>query len=398
VWEKIEMNRYGTGLYAGLFFVLAFSLPVMASDPGGRADVSGYDFAWKFAAAIETAPKDRSMAMQSVVQDLATDGHLDLALAHVDAIEGWRKGTAMADLAIAMVEAGREDDALSLVKKAREHRNTIKGWQNPRIAAHIADALAFIGETSESEELAGKVATHDRQYTGRAAATVATGLARKGEFDEALSRLSKMEDNKDFYVSHWVTSGYIQIAGYDGLDKKQRRKALESAARSSGNIAGWARAESINEIAARYLDLGEKQKAAELLEEAYNLVAPLSDTTTVKAALLADLAITFGRAGKSERAVAILQEARPIIEQAMLTERPILVGKIAGGYAGIGGNARALEAYREALDLAGGLVNSRPRAMAIVAICRSMGRHLQSLDPKTASQLETLLGGLGEPW
>ena len=45
-----------------------------------------------------------------------------------------------------------------------------------------------------------------------------------------------------------------------------------------------------------------------------------------------------------------------------------------------------------------GLVNARPRALAVVAICRLMALEKVALDDEMRSRLETLHDGLGAPW
>jgi hypothetical protein len=54
--------------------------------------------------------------------------------------------------------------------------------------------------------------------------------------------------------------------------------------------------------------------------------------------------------------------------------------------------------FDTALSEAESLVNARPRALAVVAVCRSMGRSGFELDEATRSRLDALFAGLKDPW
>ena len=64
----------------------------------------------------------------------------------------------------------------------------------------------------------------------------------------------------------------------------------------------------------------------------------------------------------------------------------------------LGDEQAARRLFGLAVDSAEGLVNARPRALAVVAICRSMAQQRVALDDGLRSRLDALHDGLGTPW
>jgi len=67
---------------------------------------------------------------------------------------------------------------------------------------------------------------------------------------------------------------------------------------------------------------------------------------------------------------------------------------IAEAYADMGRGDDAWRVYRRALDEAAGFVNPRPRALAAVEICASIGRRQWAFDEIWRKELDVLLAGL----
>jgi hypothetical protein len=152
--------------------------------------------AFQFASAIVSDPKDMGKAQEAVVWDYTSARGGAEASAAAEQVEGWRRGTAYADLATALAKTGTQGRG---TRGDREGgggaHERIEGWQNPRIAAHIANAWAALGEVDKAGTLAGAVAIEDaQQYAGRATATKAAGLASVGKVDEAQTELAKLSD------------------------------------------------------------------------------------------------------------------------------------------------------------------------------------------------------------
>ena len=128
---------------------------VAASAPDPRPGIEALDMAFRFASAIDPDPKDKAMAQEAVVLEYARLGAFDTAIRKAGAIEGWRRGTAYADIAGILVEKGRGAEAKPLIEKARSVRATVTDWHGPRIEAHVADVLARMGEVDTTQKIAG---------------------------------------------------------------------------------------------------------------------------------------------------------------------------------------------------------------------------------------------------
>jgi hypothetical protein len=102
--------------------------------------------------------------------------------------------------------------------------------------------------------------------------------------------------------------------------------------------------------------------------------------------------------GKKERARELLNRVEALAPTVQPIERPAVYANAASSFALLGDAASAKRLYGIALDQAGSLVNSRPRALAVVEICRSMGRASVPLDNATRGRLDTLYSGLKDPW
>jgi tetratricopeptide (TPR) repeat protein len=374
----------------------AWAAPAVADVSDGRQVL---DWAFRFASAIDPDPKDKAQAQESVVRDLADAGDLDTARQWAQEVDGWRQGVLFADLAVEYAKAGRRDEARQLVARAEQVRQGIKGWQNPRISAHVAQALATLGEMEQSRTItAGLVAYDGQQYLGRSVATLATGLAANGEFEQAREELAKLADSRDIYETWWRTAAFIALSGEDDLTEDQRLEALIEARRSADGIDGWKRAEALAAIAERFVQLGEVKLARKALREADSLIVPLPDTLSVKALLLTTLARPWAMAGDAERARELLGQAEPLVTNAMNIDQPAIWATVATGYVALEDQREAARLYDKAFETAESLVNARPRALAVVTICRSMGRHGIAIEPTTGERLQALFEGLRDPW
>jgi hypothetical protein len=114
--------------------------------------------------------------------------------------------------------------------------------------------------------------------------------------------------------------------------------------------------------------------------------------------MLAMVARAWGRIGEKDRAAGLLREAERAIANAQDIERPGIAAFVAAGWLSLGDTKEAWRIYGQAIDAAASLVNARPRALAAVEICRSVGREKAVLDPAARGRLETLHKGLKAPW
>lgn len=386
----------GRPLAASILLTIC-SLAVAA--PGSPPGAAAFDQAFRFASAITVDPNDMMLAQESVVLDLGAAGGLDRALELAAKVEGWRRGVVYAELATMLAGAGRPDDARAAVAKAETVRAETSGWQNPRIAQHIANAWAALGEVDRAASISGAAAPEDRQYLGRPAATHAVALGRAGRFDEAMRRLAELDAQTDPDVTWWRTWGYTELVRLPALAAPQRAAARTAAQRSAGAIAGWRQGEALEQLADAALDRGDKASARALLAEAEAIVRAQSDQALpVKAPLLAAIARDWAAAGEPARAKAALDEARKAAAAAQPIDQPAAQADLANAAAVLGDRAAAGRGFSEALARAATLENARPRALAVVEVCRAIGRAGLPLDEATRAQLDRIYAGLKDPW
>jgi hypothetical protein len=381
-----------------VFAVLAllFSGGAMAGQTAGD---EALQYAFKFASAIDPDPKDKAKAQELVVREYASRGDLDEAISLAAEIDNWRRGVVYADFARQLASEGRRDEALELIERARDTQKGIAGWQNPRISAHIAEALAALGDLAGSRELSAAVADQDPQaYAGRAVATVATGYAANRNFDAAIEQLSILTDENDLYETWWRTEGYLELGKNAAFTDKQRLHALDLAMESAAQIAGWKQAQALQGVAAEYDKLGKRKKAREALRQADDVIMAVPPTLSAKAAMLSSLAGAWAKIGERKHAAELLELAEAAVPNNITIDRPGVYALLAESYHQMEEWEDTRRLFDIALGSAEDLVNARPRALAAVAICRSMGRSGIELDEATRGRLDALFAGLQDPW
>ena len=372
--------------------------PPLSPAPGAAAGREALDYAFRFASAIETDPKDRAKAQEAVVREYAAAGDIDQAVSQAGRIDGWRRGAVMADLAAMLGGQGRGEEAKRLLEQAEVAGKAEGSWEGQRVTAHVAHALGTIGEGERSRTIATDIATQDRQYAGRSMASIAAGHAAAGEFAKAMEELAKLDKETDFDATWWRTVGYLGVARQKGLTPRQRKQALEAAHRSAAGIPGWKRAEALESIAEDLRKAGETAKARGTVKEAEEIILPLPDTMPIKAPLMSNLARAWARLGEKDRARALLEQAEAKTPSTLVIDQPGIYANVASVYLTLDDASKAMRMYDMALTAAEGLVNARPRALAVVEICRSLGRQGVTIPESMRARLDALLGGLRDPW
>lgn len=376
--------------------------PAAADRPRAEAAIPGSSslaIAFEFASAIRTDPKDRARAQSNIAGDLATEGAVDEALRRAASIGGWRRGAVLADLADRLARAGRAAEARKLIGEADGIAEAAEGWHRLRVLALVAEAHAALGDVEAAERIGRDIAAADpRQFTARGAAAIAAAHAARGEFREALDGLRRLDPLDDFDSTWWRTAAYLDLAGRSAAPADVVSTALQAAEESAAAVPGWKRGAALLNVAEARLDHGDRNAAHRTAKAVEPIANALPDGAPAKVSLLQDLARFRGRMGDREGARALLSRARSLVPHAISIERPGALAAIASGFGGLGDETRAAELYGLALDQAASLVNSRPRALAVVDICRSMAREGRDPDANQKERLDALLAGLGEPW
>ncbi len=384
-------------LVAGLAILIAGGGAAAAETVPGT---DALDYGFRFASAIDADPKDKARAQQAVTLDYATLGLLDQAVQRAEAIDGWRRLVALADLASRLARAGRIEDAQALVARVESGRQSALGWEGPRVAAELASAYAALGSVAPSTAIARDLVLSDaRQYTGRSAAIEAGAHGAGGDLGQALAALRALDETKsDVDTAWWRTMGYLDLSTKAALDSAERRSVLDEARRSADELSARPRAQALVQIAGRYREFGIEKRAVEALEAAQATVEALAPVDESRPAALAEVAEAWAEAGDGKRARKMLAGAETGVALAPDIDRPGLYALLGSAWHAVGDAAPARRLYDRALEHAAALENARPRALAVVEICRALGRERVALDPTMRDRLDTLLVGLKAPW
>ena len=297
------------------------------------------------------------------------------------------------------VEKPSLDKAREFLARADEVRRVTSDWGAPRIAAHSAEALALLGDVEKATVVAAELTRDDpRQYTGRSAASLSAGLAQRGDFAGAMARLDGLKNDKDFDTTWWRTTGYLDLARRSSFTETQRRQAIEAARRSADGIAGFKRGEALIDVGREFSRQGAADAAREALTVAESIIAPLPATQPDKAVLMSQLATVWGTVGDRTRARKLLKRAESEAPSAPVIDRPAGLARIGGAFWTLGDREASSKLFDRAFTDAGGLVNARPRALAVVEICRSLGRDAVVVGPEFQARLDSLFAGLRDPW
>jgi tetratricopeptide (TPR) repeat protein len=335
-----------------------------------------------------------------VLGDYIEAGAFDEVSSRASSVEGWRQGIVFADLGRALAEVGRLDDARAAIGQAQQIRRQITDFHGPRIEHHIAQAMAALGDDEFSNEISEAVATADRvQYLGRSIAMRAVNFARDGRLDAAMDYLGtvEIEDKEVDDLAWWRTQGYLEIAAMPELTHEQRLRAASGARASLAAVSSARYAQGLLAVGAVYRELGDPEGAGDALDAAEALVERIPDNHPNKPIELTSLARVWAEIGESERARKLLKEAEAIIPISQPIEQPAAFAWTACSYLVLGDSEESLRVYDRALSVAESLVNPRPRALAFVAIGRSMGGEGMEVPEAIRKRLDAALAGLTPP-
>ncbi len=374
-----------------------FAAVAAAATPFDRPR-SALEWGFEFASAIETDEKDRARAQEAVALERSIAGDPDGAARLAERVEGWRQGVAFAEVAAEMARRGRSEDARTLIARAEAVRARTEGWQGVRIESHILWARALAGDGSGASEAAAALAAADQQYSGRAGAAAAVTLARQGRVDEALRSLAAVDAGVDPDSAWWKFQGHIEASKVLSLSTRERRRLLDAARAAADELAPWQRAENLPALAAEYRGIGRNKDARACLVAAESIVLEISAREPLKGPLTAEVARGWAAHGDRKRARRLLEGVDVAIERVPVIERPAVLANLAGAWRAAGDSERADSTLEEALTSAAALENARPRALAVVEICRAMARFGLEVTPVREARLEDLRAGLGDPW
>jgi hypothetical protein len=370
------------------------ALATLASPPSRPA----LERAFAFATAIETDPKDRSMAQAAVALEALAleDGAQAATLA--DEVSGWQRGVLYAEIATWHAKAGRTEQARSFLAKAEAFARTQEGWQGPRIRAHIGSALAALGDAQAAHALTDGLAQNDRQYNGMAVVSNARLVARRSGFDAAMAEIKKNEQETDYEFALGRTSAYLELGEDARFSREQRLTALRAGRATAEEVAVWSRADLLVSAGRGFAKLDAEKDEKEAREAATSLGRALATTSMVRAGVLSNAASAWIEAGDAARARDLLSEAAAGLKDIQAMDRPEMLARIAAVTVKLPDADLAKSRFDEALAQTAALTNARPRALAAVGVCRALARAGVVPDADLSARLDAVRRGLRAPW
>ncbi|TAH36819.1 MAG: hypothetical protein EYC70_07470 [Planctomycetota bacterium] len=363
------------------------------------------DLAFQAATALPVNPhiKNRSRAQEAVVAACLELDQPRRALACIEKIDNWRRGSGYADLASFWAQRGDVTEARRCLDLARQvadgvHGETAQDWHKDRILAKIAATQLQMGLAQDAADLeAGLVASE----SGRVAAARAL-LLDDGAFDAHLAMLDQVLAAGSFDQTRGALESCAALFRRFYQDQERRSQVEERIRVPRAGLPLLVRIELLMQLAESALEHEDRAKALELVHDAQLLVESVEWIPEDRIALMARLAGLRHRSGDAEgarsradAALALFDAQRDRIADIY---RAGALRPLAEAYQSMGDSAAALAVYRRAVADGAGNPNSRPRAEDLAATCCSMAVHAVEPDAELRTRMRRIHAELSHPW
>jgi tetratricopeptide (TPR) repeat protein len=322
------------------------------------------------------------------VQEYVDQGKLTEAMARVGEIDGWRRGAGYADVAAALHEAGRATEASVYLRKAIAAAKIAEGWSKGRVWAHLAMAHARFGEWDEAREIFAQL---PKEEAINVAVRFTVVQAGQGKLPEALETIDQLDPAGTYGLFYHQAQAYLQIARIRDLDRGECQAILTRAHDAANSVTGWKKWELLLAVAEAYRLNGDLRAAREIVEAVDQEVGSVRLAPHIQGPLWSWISAAWGRLSDGDRMQQRAQEAAEQVPRMLVTERPWAWAMIGMAYDAAGDRAGAGRHYRRALEAAAQLQNDRPRALALVRICRFIVQANHPADDEMYRHLDKLM-------
>ncbi len=371
------------------------ALPDDAPIEPWRADL--LELAFDTAGALPLNPhvKNRARALQSVVTACLELDQPRRAMRILHGIPNWRRGLACGNVALYCARHGHTEPVLPLLNAAATHaaERELLAWRRDSILAKIAQARAW-AEKAETEGGA--------PADGGDEALPAPAAMDDAAFEARLKEIEALVQTADLDAVRKAVETATPLMG-DVWDVAARRDRVEQVIRDSLRaLPPILRVQSLRRLALVAAEKGDTAKAQGFLGEGFAIVDASRWIPEYRLRMAAELceaqARAGGAAGAKRRADAIRKDFERDVEKIVNMFRGNVLRPLAEAYQAMGKTETARAVYGDALTQAVVNINSRPRAMDLVAICCSMARHGVEPDEALWARLREVREGLGHPW
>ena len=357
------------------------------------------ELAYDTASSIPLHPhiKDRALVQYQIVTTCLEMDLPSRALGYGQKIDNWRRGAALADLARYCVENGIKADVESYLTKAIDAVKDVEDHRRDQVRVNVAMTRTLLGEHSKASSLEKGVEVSE-QGKGIVARIQSDGDA----YETQVRELDALTTTKNFDLVRNAARGYAALFDKHYQDVKRRQHSEDRIKASWAPLTILIRVEllmQLADIAFKHRDIG---KAKSLVDDAQTIVESHHWPLEYHVPLVSRLASLRHRTGDVERAITDADKVfeRYNKERSSLVDidRAAAIRPLAEAYHKMGQPAKAMTVYRLAVEDGAENPNARPRAIDLVATCRSMALCGFEPDAKLMDRMAKIRSGLGVPW
>lgn len=358
------------------------------------------DFAFKAGTALPVNPHlhTRSETQNDVLTAALDLRRVDLAETYVTKIDNWRRGTAHADIALYYARHDDKEQARKHLHEAEEILNAITDWHTEHIHTHMARCHAYMNEDRAAQEL---VEDHDTPRTAGILQAEAETCTPE-EYTKQLAELDKLLQSEDFDS---IRKGlHMALALHRRFyTNAERRAELEQRIQEQMNVLSPTfKLQYLSSMARHAIKHSDTESARRLLLEAKQRYDEATWKPRFSVPWMGRLAMVAFEAGEKRLGHQLLDKGVADYEaqrdQMVNIDRVETLCPLAEAYQSAGLTDQAAEVYRRALDEAVVNPNSRPRAVDLSLICRSMAKAGLIPSAPLWDKLKETYGQLGVPW
>jgi tetratricopeptide (TPR) repeat protein len=357
--------------------------------------------AFDFATAIPVVPhiKDRSRSQEAVVTACLELNQPQRALGYIEKIGDWRRGAGYADYAFYCTQNGFTNDVKKHLNLAEQISSIAdQDWRRDRILVKIASVCTLLGDDATSSRLTRDIEPSESGKIEQTHADQCTESAFNTQF-EALRRLIATEN---FDIVKNALSACVRLFDRFYQDA-ERRSLIEKTIRESWNsLPRFVHIDLLAGMSEAALDHADLDKARELLNDAKTIFDGAGWKPQHGVPIMARLAELRFRCGEAEAARAELRAALELFNgkqsEIINIDKAETLIPVAEAFQTTGDSAKALAAYKQAVEVAVENLNSRPRAEDLSAICVSMARTKTEPDEALWKRIREIQANLTDPW
>ncbi|MEZ6194607.1 MAG: hypothetical protein R3F20_02600 [Planctomycetota bacterium] len=364
------------------------------------------EIAFRAATKLPLVPhvKDRARAQEKVVDTCLALDREDLALGFAKGIPNWRRGAALAAVALHRARRGETEGLESLLesaeKVAQENLADPDGqpWRSDRIRASIARALLLAGERARAAKIAATVGESE-----------AGGIQadRIGELDDDAFK-GELETLDTIFKSGSFDSVRSALEACVALHDRfygraERRAVLEERVKTSfTKLPLDLRIGFVCDLAENAIEHGEPAEGKRLAADATAVFETGNWHVEDHLEWIARFALLRHRSGETDAALTQARDGLAFYDSQYRSivdiDRADALRALAESLHRMGDDETAARAYAKALEAGIQNPNSRPRADDLVATCLSMARWGFTPDDAMRDRIRAIEAELGTPW